>query len=492
VQVGWSPYHNGHWGWVGAYGWTWIDDAPWGFAPFHYGRWAYIGNRWGWCPGPVGVRPYYAPALVAFVGGGVGFSVGGPIGWFALGPRDVYFPSYRVSRGYFTNINSRNTVINNTVINNYYGNYSRGNVNYGQINYANRNIAGAVTAVPAAAFIGSRPVAGAAIAVNARTFANARVSGFAAVAPTRASLAPAIAARGRPGAAVLNRPIVAATRPPAPVASFAQRQTLLDKNPGRPLNERELRAPVVAAGAVAGAAAVGIAARRNVNVVTQHGAPVRAAAPALPARAGAAELNPHAAPVSRANPVTRPATNVSRPNAITTPNRPAAAATEQPRHLDSSRFAHPGASPAPTRENAAQRPVQVAPARAATPSEGARSTAPANRQEYRKPTPQPVAPPRQEYHQATPQRETVAPPRQEYHQPTPQPAAPARQEYRQAAPQREAAPPRQEYHAPVQQQRSVQEYQRPAPRQEAPRQAAPAPAHSREPEKKDDDKKHGG
>ncbi len=342
VQVGWSPYHYGHWGWVGAYGWTWIDDAAWGFAPFHYGRWAYIGNRWGWCPGPIGVRPYYAPALVAFVGGGVGigFSVGGPIGWFALGPRDVYFPSYRVSRGYFANINSRNAVINNTVINNYYGNYSRGNVNYGQINYANRNIAGAVTAVPGAAFIGSRSVAGAAIAVNASTFANARVSGFAAVAPTRASLAPAIAARGRPAAAVMNRPIVAATRPPAPVASFAQRQAALDKNPGQPLSMSQLRAPAVAAGAVAGAAAVGIAARRNVNVVTSHGAPIRTAAPSLPARAGLNATN--ATSNARLTPSTSGTGTAHTATTGTTTT-----------HLNSSSFAHPGVGPATTNNNKA-------------------------------------------------------------------------------------------------------------------------------------------
>ncbi|HSE12121.1 MAG TPA: DUF6600 domain-containing protein, partial [Rudaea sp.] len=183
VAVGWAPYHHGHWGWVGAYGWTWIDDAPWGFAPFHYGRWAYIDNRWGWCPGAIGVRPYYAPALVAFIGGGgigVGISVGGPVGWFPLGPRDVYFPGYHVSRRYFNNINVSNTVVNTTVINNYYGNYARGDINYTQINYANRNVSGAVTAVPAAAFVSARPVASSAIAVNRQTFANARVSAVAA------------------------------------------------------------------------------------------------------------------------------------------------------------------------------------------------------------------------------------------------------------------------------------------------------------------------
>ncbi|HEX3125400.1 MAG TPA: DUF6600 domain-containing protein, partial [Rhodanobacteraceae bacterium] len=243
VAVGWSPYHNGHWGWVGAYGWTWIDDAPWGFAPFHYGRWAYIGNRWGWCPGAIGVRPYYAPALVAFIGGvSVGVAVGGPVGWFPLGPRDVYFPGYHVSQRYFTNVNVTNTVVNTTVINNYYGNYSRGDVNYTQINYANRNISGAVTAVPATAFASARPVAASAIAVNRTTFANAQVSSVATVAPTRASLEGAGGrARAAPPAAVVNRNIVAASKPPPPVASFATREAVLQKNPGRPLTTNQMR-----------------------------------------------------------------------------------------------------------------------------------------------------------------------------------------------------------------------------------------------------------
>jgi hypothetical protein len=71
VAVGWAPYHNGHWAWVSPWGWTWIDDMPWGFAPFHYGRWAFSANAWVWVPGAVAVRPVYSPALVAFVGGGM-------------------------------------------------------------------------------------------------------------------------------------------------------------------------------------------------------------------------------------------------------------------------------------------------------------------------------------------------------------------------------------------------------------------------------------
>ena len=100
VSAGWAPYREGYWAWIAPWGWTWVDEAPWGFAPYHYGRWAYVSNRWGWVPGPRGVRPVYAPALVAWVGGsrgGVSFSIGaGPaVGWFPLGPREPYFPSYQ-------------------------------------------------------------------------------------------------------------------------------------------------------------------------------------------------------------------------------------------------------------------------------------------------------------------------------------------------------------------------------------------------------------
>src|SRR5580704_10764012 len=69
VEPGWAPYHNGHWAWVDPWGWTWVDDAPWGFAPFHYGRWVDFGPYWGWAPGPYWERPFYAPALVAWFGG---------------------------------------------------------------------------------------------------------------------------------------------------------------------------------------------------------------------------------------------------------------------------------------------------------------------------------------------------------------------------------------------------------------------------------------
>ncbi len=52
VVAGWTPYRYGRYSYVSGWGWTWIDDAPWGFAPFHYGSWVTIGGRWNWVPGP--------------------------------------------------------------------------------------------------------------------------------------------------------------------------------------------------------------------------------------------------------------------------------------------------------------------------------------------------------------------------------------------------------------------------------------------------------
>jgi hypothetical protein len=53
VRPGWEPFRDGRWVWVRPWGWTWVDDAPWGFAPSHYGRWLQWNNRWVWSPGSV-------------------------------------------------------------------------------------------------------------------------------------------------------------------------------------------------------------------------------------------------------------------------------------------------------------------------------------------------------------------------------------------------------------------------------------------------------
>ena len=111
VEPGWAPYRYGHWAYVRPWGYTWVDDAPWGFAPFHYGRWVSWGGRWAWAPGQYVARPVYAPALVAWVGGpnvSIGINIGGgpAVGWVPLSPREVYVPTYSVTNIYLTNVNS--------------------------------------------------------------------------------------------------------------------------------------------------------------------------------------------------------------------------------------------------------------------------------------------------------------------------------------------------------------------------------------------------
>jgi hypothetical protein len=251
VAAGWAPYRDGHWVWVDPWGWTWVDDAPWGFAVSHYGRWANLHGTWGWVPGPVRSRAYYAPALVVFVGGAnfqISISSGsvGGVAWFPLGPREVYRPSYQVSRGYFQNINHSNTVINNTVINNYYDNR---NVTHAE--YANRRVPGAVVAVPRTAFVQSQPVSRAAVRVRPETIVSRPVEAAPPVAPTDRSVRGAAGQVGKPPARVFERPVVARTAPPAAHAGFAAQQQHLNATPGRPLDDAARKALKPAAAAPA-------------------------------------------------------------------------------------------------------------------------------------------------------------------------------------------------------------------------------------------------
>lgn len=107
VAADWAPYRYGHWAWIRPWGWTWIDNARWGFAPFHYGRWALIGSRWAWVPGRLARRPLYAPALVAFIGGANWNSAGGQdsIAWYPLAPGEVWNPVFRASPRYLHDAN---------------------------------------------------------------------------------------------------------------------------------------------------------------------------------------------------------------------------------------------------------------------------------------------------------------------------------------------------------------------------------------------------
>jgi len=91
VPPGWVPYSTGRWIWDPRFGWTWLDAAPWGWAPYHYGRWVFVRGYWGWAPGPVVVRPVYAPALVVFLGGPVAVAVR-PVHWAPLGWGEPIIP----------------------------------------------------------------------------------------------------------------------------------------------------------------------------------------------------------------------------------------------------------------------------------------------------------------------------------------------------------------------------------------------------------------
>lgn len=151
VAAGWAPYRYGRWSWVGGWGWTWVDDAPWGYAPFHYGRWAFIGGRWGWCPGGYVARPVWSPAMVAWYGGGgwsFSVSFGAPVyGWVPLGWGEPYIPWWggcsqrcwtMYNRPYAVNLTER--------------------PHAPPARYVNWSAPGGVTAVSGATFTGRQPV----------------------------------------------------------------------------------------------------------------------------------------------------------------------------------------------------------------------------------------------------------------------------------------------------------------------------------------------
>ena len=373
VAVGWAPYHEGHWDWIAPWGYTWVDDSPWGYAPFHYGRWVAVGGRWGWVAGPVAVRAVYAPALVVFIGaGGVGF--GGNVGWFPLGPREVYVPSYHVSREYVNRVNISNTTVTNVTVTNVYNTtiINKNTTNITNITYANRNVQGAVTAVPQHAFAGAQPVAKAAVTVSARDIAAAPVSARVAVAPTRESVLGAKAATANhvtaPPAAVMQRQVVAKATPPPPPVAFAKQQQALAAHPGEPLAKHEVQNLRPAAAA---------AAQPMVKVAP----PGKPATPTM----GQPANQPNAArpgqPAS-APPAIQPA---NRPGNQPTPNeRPGAAAPAQP-----NRPSVPPNQPTPAQPN--NRPENRPPA--AQPNNRPEPNQPNNRPETnRPPTAQPNQP----------------------------------------------------------------------------------------------------
>ncbi len=335
VAADWAPYRDGHWESVQPWGWTWIDDAPWGFAPFHYGRWSHNSGRWGWIPGTRLARPVYAPALVAYVSGdgwgaSLSFGSSGGVGWVPLGPNEVFVPAYHTTATYRRNVNSGSVNVTRVDVNRF---------DPATAHFVNRNVPGAVTAVPRDAFVGSRPVSRAAVRVPRNDLTAARTT----AAPVAA---------GRP---------IAAPRGGSPARA-------------RPANAGTVRRPPVA---------LPRASRPAMRPSSPAGTPTpRPATPnAAPAR-GRANVTPPrpSTPSPRAGAPARPATAPARGRATPTRPTPAAPPTAPTRGRATPTRPTPAAPrAAPTRGRATPtRPTPATPTHPTTPAPARKPVLPAN------------------------------------------------------------------------------------------------------------------
>lgn len=373
--VGWAPYRYGRWVWVEPWGWTWVDDAPWGFAPFHYGRWVYWEGGWVWVPGRRVARPVYAPALVVFVGGGRNWSLaigaGGGVAWFPLGPEEPYVPAYHVSNTYFRNVNVTNVNVTNINVT---------NVNVTNINYRNRRAPDAFTVVSQEAFVRSHRVDKSVIVVPRDRMDEARVVGSTArVVPDRHSVLgrPDIMTVRQPPAVVISREVVVRREPPPRPVPFEARERALRAHPGRPVDETTLvhlraQTPPGRTRPMVRPAVPPEAANRPAPVLrpSREGLPPpRSVPPTVPAERPAPEQHPDRArrvepsgDSERARPARQPAerpTPEERPARKARPE-PQAPPAEKPAPPDRAR---PDAQPA--RERPAEKPARERPERRA-------------------------------------------------------------------------------------------------------------------------------
>ena len=221
VVAGWAPYRFGRWLWVSPWGWTWVDDAPWGYAPFHYGRWIGCRNTWCWVPGPRQLRPVYAPAQVGWASGAA------TIGWFPLAPRELYVPAGPVTTSYLRRVNLANSA-----------------------GIAASEFAGAARTLPALPhYLNARPAALSSVApdvftsgqrVSARTLrapvgATSFVAMAPALVPTRQSVLGPAEGHGvpRPPPTQLRRAVVVRRQPPPAPVPFDKLTAAIQANSGR-------------------------------------------------------------------------------------------------------------------------------------------------------------------------------------------------------------------------------------------------------------------
>ena len=476
VAVDWAPYSLGSWAWISPWGWTWVDQEPWGFAPFHYGRWGYWHQRWCWVPPPRRKRAIYAPALVGWVGGsraGIAAARGPHVGWFPLGPRDVYVPGRHVSAAYVRNINMANTrLVNTTDIGRAYEGRP------GNVRYANSEVHGAITAVPRNVFTSAQPVGPHRVILPRQGGMNFRATTAApAIMPERQSVLGVSAGRfvRTPPRAVVDRPVVARLAPPRAPVAFAQEQAALRANGGHPLpmNELARMRPNVPA------APVRLAGPRGVPAGNTMSARERALQqPSLPpARSMRNDRPPWSAP-DRAMPGAAPGEQ-SRPQTFAPQQRQPA----QEWHAPPQRQIAPARQPQDQRFAAPERPV---PAERFNPPERQAPAQRFNPPERQVPQQRFSAPDRPipEQHYDTPERQV---PEQRFNAPERQAPeqrfnAPERQapEQRSAPPERQPPPPQQRFTTPGFNPPAMQERSAPPPR-EAPGRPQGRPPEERPP-----------
>jgi hypothetical protein len=336
VAAGWAPYRFGHWAWIAPWGWTWIDNSPWGFAPFHYGRWVLWNSAWCWVPGPRHGRPVYTPAAVGWAGGpgrAAPAEIGGQVGWFPLGPHEVYVPAVAVSAGYLRRVNLANTLVNATSVATVYQN------SLSPAHYVNITPS-AVTAVPQALFAAGQPLRGRAVHVSAAVLAQTAVLAAApAIAPLPQSVLgpPGKMPVTRPPLAYLNRPVLVRTQPPRAPAPFQRELTAIQANAGRALTGdqlRQLQPPAASA---------------PVRVLT-GAAPLRPASASAPVSEATNELiaRAHALETRTLPSTLRPSVYRALPQATPDPAVPGAAtsALTQAQSRERAPYAAPSAVPA--------------------------------------------------------------------------------------------------------------------------------------------------
>jgi hypothetical protein len=416
VSADWTPYREGQWMWQDPWGWTWVAAEPWGWAPYHYGRWVTYSSRWYWVPTGRHSAVTYSPALVAFVGGGPGWSAsvaigggGGYVGWFPLAPSDPFVPWWGPRRSADVNVNVTN------------------------VTYVNKTY---VTVVNQNTFVSGTRIANNYVRdpqVVRQVVSAPVVRGTVPIVPTAASLRVASAAprpAPRPPAAVVNRAVVTRVAPAAAPAPFQAKMRVIQENHGAPV------APSVGA-----------------RISEEAHGGVRAAVPIRPAAVNSGQAGLTAR---------RGSASTIQPQTVTAPRGKALATQQRPV------VATPAAA---SSVNAP--PVRVAPG-AVVPPPASRGGPTAQRGNGAPPAmapPPPATAPRPEAW-----REHV-PPGQEKRTPEAQPAPPARElppERRVAPPPPAPPPPRPEAAAP--QPPPARGRAVPPPTENAPETAPPPPA----------------